>query len=544
MFLQRLFLSRLSLRANLLLLLGLAAAFLILDRTTEIVDNRKSDIARAGGEILDVTRRIAQRQADVIADARAILRLAAGLPESDGSSMTACQVPFRHIVDDLPWLRTISVVAPDGNVVCSSSGRMAALNLADRAYFQEALTSRGFVLSDYTISRLAREPVIVAAMPRITGEMVESVLIASIDVDWLGRLAADHGGRSDAEFLLADSNGTIIAAYPLPERWVGKSLTGQPDVWSRLKGADGVFESDGFDGRPRIVAHAALPDTKAVLAVTQARGDVLGPANRQARFALAKIGLTGFFCLLVVWLGGEHLVLRPIADLTRNAAGLGSGNLTARVRTEGLSAELGLLGHTFNNMAAQLAQHEAEVQRTNIQLKELATTDGLTGLANRRRFDEQIEHEWERAIRARMPISLLIVDVDNFKQFNDRYGHIEGDGCLQRVAGILKGAARRTGDLASRTGGEEFAMLLPGADVAAAAKIADAIRADIAALGIEHFDSSEGRVTVSIGAAALKPTRSQKPRLLLDAADAALYRAKRGGRNRVVLDRMAMPLAS
>ncbi|MBA3520186.1 MAG: diguanylate cyclase [Rhizobiales bacterium] len=473
-----------------------------------------------------------------------MLALAASLPEIRADSPTACRNPFRRLADALPWLDDLSLMNLDGRLVCTSANATTNRGVADRDNFKEVLAKRAFVVSDLLISRLTNRAVVVAAMPKKTGHRVDSVLLASINVDWLSRMATATSGLNTADVLLLDSKGMVIAASTGFSIWIGKDFDAAPEFWNALKKADGVFESAAFDGATRIVGHVRLPGTKAVLTVMRTEADVLSKVNDSARNALAKILVTGLFCFLAIWLGGERLVLKPIDDLTRSAARLGSGDLTARVEAGRLSPELRLLGQTFNGMAAKLAEHNMQLRKSNAQLAELASTDGLTGVANRRRFDEEIEAEWQRAVRDGTPLSVLIADVDHFKKFNDRYGHLEGDECLKQVANVLKGAARRAGDLAGRTGGEEFAVLLPGPEIGDVLRIAETIRARVAALGIPHAENSGGCVTLSIGAATLRPERDESVRKLLDAADAALYRAKRSGRNRVVSDPPPVSLAS
>lgn len=167
------------------------------------------------------------------------------------------------------------------------------------------------------------------------------------------------------------------------------------------------------------------------------------------------------------------------------------------------------------------------------ELKRLAHTDPLTGLGNRRHFDAALEEEWRRAARAGAPVSLLLLDADRFKRFNDLYGHQQGDLVLIAVADTLRSFAQRAGDLAARQGGEEFALLLPGTDLPDAAGIAEQLRRRVEALGIQHGGSGTGIVTVSIGVACAWPGSGHSGADLFAIADQALYRAKAGGRNRV-----------
>ena len=187
-------------------------------------------------------------------------------------------------------------------------------------------------------------------------------------------------------------------------------------------------------------------------------------------------------------------------------------------------------------LKARMHNHLA-LKRKSDELAQLASTDGLTRVANRRQFDISFDSEWSRAQRHARALSLIVVDVDHFKRFNDRYGHAEGDHCLQRVAEALSSCTRRPGDLVARYGGEEFVALLPDTDAAAARAIGDKMREAVSALAIAHADNSACRnVSVSLGLATAVPDPSATAAGLLAAADRRLYRAKETGRNRIVGD--------
>lgn len=174
------------------------------------------------------------------------------------------------------------------------------------------------------------------------------------------------------------------------------------------------------------------------------------------------------------------------------------------------------------------------INDANRRLRALATQDGLTGLANRRHFDDMLDQEFTRARRDQKPMGLVLLDVDHFKSFNDHYGHPAGDDCLKRVAAIIRASLRSTGDVAARYGGEEVGVILPGASMEETGLVAERIRAAVHALNIPHAGGVGQRVTISAGVATLDDEH-QMPGLadLVDAADRALYLAKQSGRDQV-----------
>ena len=187
---------------------------------------------------------------------------------------------------------------------------------------------------------------------------------------------------------------------------------------------------------------------------------------------------------------------------------------------------------------------ERELRDALDRLSVLAMVDSLTGIANRRALDQRLAQEWSRAYRAGSALTLMIADLDMFKQFNDIYGHQAGDDCLRTVAHAFSAVAQRASDFVGRFGGEELVLLLPQMTAEQCYPFAERVRASIAALSIEHRGSPHGRVTVSIGCATLYPEREQTSKELLEQADRALYRAKQEGRNRVCFAAALQPDAA
>jgi diguanylate cyclase (GGDEF)-like protein len=190
---------------------------------------------------------------------------------------------------------------------------------------------------------------------------------------------------------------------------------------------------------------------------------------------------------------------------------------------------------TNEGLEAIVRERTAELERSNLQLAALSSTDALTGLANRRRFDEVWAEEWQRAARNGLALALILIDVDHFKAYNDHHGHQAGDDCLRGVAAVLAREARRAGELVARYGGEEFVVVLPGIDAAEARDFAERLRAAVEAEAIPHGHAPAGPyVTLSMGVASSQPRHEADAEALLKDADVALYLAKRQGRNRVL----------
>ncbi len=192
------------------------------------------------------------------------------------------------------------------------------------------------------------------------------------------------------------------------------------------------------------------------------------------------------------------------------------------------------LTRTQAQLQAMVAARTAELEASNAKLAELSSTDGLTGVNNRRGFDGALDAEWRRAARNGYSLALAMLDVDHFKSYNDHYGHQAGDQCLRTVAGLIAAHARRTTDVVARYGGEEFALLAPATNETDALEIAEGICAALAALALPHAKSPYGVVTISIGVATLLPDEALSSEMLIQRADRAMYQAKRDGRNRAI----------
>jgi diguanylate cyclase (GGDEF)-like protein len=188
----------------------------------------------------------------------------------------------------------------------------------------------------------------------------------------------------------------------------------------------------------------------------------------------------------------------------------------------------------YASLERKVAQRTEALEVANAKLEELTLTDALTGLSNRRGFDQWLDAQWRRALRAKTSIGLAMMDIDEFKKYNDRYGHAAGDDCLRRIGATLKSGVRPGSDLAARYGGEEFVLILPDTNLAGTFAATERLRKTVAALGLRHENSAHGIVTISVGITAFVPSHATEAASYLEAADVALYEAKHRGRNRVI----------
>jgi diguanylate cyclase (GGDEF)-like protein/PAS domain S-box-containing protein len=210
---------------------------------------------------------------------------------------------------------------------------------------------------------------------------------------------------------------------------------------------------------------------------------------------------------------GDYVWIRDVVHVVRNGDEVDS-----------------LIGFMFD--ISERKKTEQELVRLQKELEELSFQDGLTGIANRRMFDSIMEVEWENARRNRQPLSLILLDIDYFKQYNDSYGHLQGDEVLKRVAETLGTAATRAKDFVGRFGGEEFVLVLPETDAPSAQNVAERCRGKIFKLQIPHEASGTGQVlTVSLGVGTLIPTAEDDPKAFIESVDRLLYKAKQAGRN-------------
>jgi diguanylate cyclase (GGDEF)-like protein len=531
----------LGIRARLALLALILVAPLMLERARSLEDNRAKQVALASAEFANIAQHSADGQREVISSVEAVLKSSAYIYASALQVGRSCAIMRASLHVDLPWIKAISVVGKDGKIHCSTSTSLIGLDLNDRAYFKKALETHEFVVSDYLFARGSKIPVVVAAYPvsAVDGGD-EAVMVATVNLDWMSKIMSNLGGRPGISAVLVDSTGTVLAAPADQASMIGRSLDNVPllsALAAKVIGSDQETGSDSFvadDGSKLEVNFVRIAGTGSRLIVIVDEARVSVSINREIRTAYLQLGFVCLFVLLGALIGAEKLIIQPIDMLAAMAKRFGQGEWSARAAPNRLPAEFIPLARAFNAMAAHLAERERELVATNDRLTVMASIDMLSGLANRRGFQSRLDFEWMRAQQSANELSLLMIDVDHFKLFNDTYGHPEGDVCLSRLGETLAGIAAETMGFAGRYGGEEFCLLLPNTGPVRALEIGEMVRAAVQNLAMPHATSLYQTVTASVGVACTKPNDAQRPGDLIEAADAALYAAKHRGRNAVV----------
>jgi len=326
------------------------------------------------------------------------------------------------------------------------------------------------------------------------------VALATLRLDSFERFydSLDVGATGTVFFAL--ENGTLIYRRPFQEQLIGTNLSGGAVFTSYRKNGRASTEMlvARVDGIERLYSYRKLDDFPVIVAAALSKQDIYAPWKSFS--AQIILGAALAMATLIYFL---RKLLRQMA--------------------------------LRDQVEAELRVASVELEKANADLKTMALKDGLTGLANRRAFDYALDVELKRARRADQPVSLLMLDVDFFKKFNDGYGHVAGDNCLRAVAAAIAGSAVRSADTVARYGGEEFAVILPNTDMAGALTVGEAIRAAVLALAVPHAGSTLGQLSVSIGVAMANPQEraTLDKEGLLHHADAALYQSKNDGRNRV-----------
>jgi len=536
----------LSVRVRLMIVAIIAIVPLIAERIHNEEIDRGDRIEAAQKRVLDVARQGAAEQNKVIVSTRSLLQVIATAHSQFKFSDAECSQFLAAIAAPSSGIKTLSISSVLGKIVCSSAPEALGLDISERAHFTRAIDTAGFVLSDYFSGTRVHGPLITLALAeRGENGAAASVVLGLLDLSWFEKVARTLVPLSGC-MLMVDGKGVILARYPAAKNYVGQvgsNVRDYPLVRAMLSKPEGLVTESALDGVRRIFGFVQLPETNARIAFGIDESEVLARANREMWTAFAELAIVAALVLLGIWFGGERLLVRPIKALAETASRIGHGDTKTHAGELPWATEFVPLAVALDDMAGKLDAREQELRDTNMQLRELAQVDALTGLANRRTFNSQLATEWQAAGKLSQPLAILMIDVDHFKQFNDHYGHAQGDNCLRKIGGILMEHTRSTSeraqsrkpDFAARYGGEEFAILLQGANATDALRVGERLRKAVENLLMAHAGAPWGFVSISIGVASWLPASHLSPQELMECADAALYEAKKLGRNRVAV---------
>ena len=525
----------LSIRARLIVVALLAIAPLMLERVRGLERTRTERVELTLARMADLARSGAEAQREVVYSMRALLQVIARIYAKMPLDPADCNRTLAELTGNIPWLHGVNIAGTNGRIKCATDPRNVGLNISDRAYFQNALHSRDFSLSDYLVTRVSQLPALIATYPIVKDDgSVSGVILGSINLQWIDDLATTAAQRRWTSVVLVDGNGTLIAASADEAPLIGKNFTGHMLARDILANDEGTLTAAGFDGIRRIFAYLRVPWTRARLAVGLDEQVVHSGIDREISIAYAQLTVFGMLVLLTAWFGGERLILRPIRLLVRTATRFGRGDLRVRATEKPWISEFEPLAAALNDMARKLAAREEELQIANQHLEELASLDGLSGLANRRGFDRELGVEWQRAAENGKPLALMMIDIDISNCSTTVMATCRVTLACARWARPFLWSTLEEAVVVARYGGEEFALLLPGLGLERAAALAEEARRAIEDLLIPHAEAACGLVTISIGVESMVPKQDQLAAELVEAADRALYAAKRCGRNTVI----------
>lgn len=377
-----------------------------------------------------------------------------------------------------------------------------------------------------------------------------AILATETSLADLADLVEQHIGLGHTEetmLLYSDNNGRLLPIVPLKFQLDSQVILGVT-ASQEYHLSQHINRYTDYRGQDVFALSKKLPNTNWTLVFKIDTDEALSIVAQQRQFLVLSL-LVAAVLILIVAITFSRSLTRPLSDLTQVAMMIASGDLMKRIRWTAKD-ELGVLAQSFNTMAdklirsnnsldlrvkektRELAIANERLAKVNRDLERVTLEDSLTRVANRRAFDRAYFREWKRSSRTNVPLSLLIVDVDLFKRYNDALGHHAGDDCLVHVASVLSRMCQRDNDLLARYGGEEFVLLLPGVALRDCENVAAKIINAFAIEQLPHPDSPiEAFVTVSVGYGTHEPSSKESPSRFFEMVDASLYQAKANGRN-------------
>lgn len=490
-------LKRLPLRKAAVLFIAVVCLSLCGLLYLQLEQSRRHDLALAQVASSNLARAMAQQAEDTFMQADLVLTSLADWIQADGfgaPQKARLQKTFARRVQALSQLHGIFLFDQKGQPVVTSFDELPrGPGVGDRDYFkfhQQNVSSLAHI--GPAIRSRENGEWIIPISKRVSDKNgnFQGVLLAGIKMAYFDQFFKSFSIDDNGSMFLGLTDGTVLARRPFVESLIGTSLA-KSEIFEKLlpnaPSGNAMFSSL-VDGVVRLHGYRQLDSYPLVVSAASSRESILKDWYDTAFRSSVIVAL--------VVLG------------------------------------VGLFGWMFLYQVRVGEQVEADLRKAKEALKLIATHDSLTGLGNRRLFEGALDIEFGRGARQSSSLSLIMLDIDYFKRYNDAYGHVAGDHCLAEVARAVKGCCHRKADLAVRYGGEEFAVLLPDTDIHGAMVIAEQIRRSVMDKNIIHSGSPSGFVTVSLGCYSFVPTGRDSMEVFIERADAALYQAKHSGRNR------------
>jgi diguanylate cyclase (GGDEF)-like protein len=466
----------------------------------QLEQSRRQDLAVAKVASSNLTRAMAQQAEDTFHSADLVMTSLVDWIEDDGYGATQkprLQKTFARRVQQMEQLHGIFFFDKQGQWIITSFADLPRGNgVADRDYFKFHQQNES-TLAHIGPAIRSREngEWIIPISKRVNDHAgsFQGVLMAGIKMAYFDQFFKSFSLDDNGIMFLGLTDGTLLARRPFEENLIGTSLA-QGRIYQKL-----------------------LPEAQSGTAMIRSVVDDV-------------VRLYGYRQL-----GSYPLVVAAAASRDTILKGWYERAFQSSVIIALVILGVGLFGWVFIHQVRNGERIEKNLRRAQLALEQIATHDSLTGLANRRLFERSLEIEFARGARQVSPVSLIMLDIDFFKRYNDAYGHVAGDHCLMQVAQVVKTCCQRKADLAVRYGGEEFAVLLPDTDINGALAIAGQIRRSVIDKHIIHSGSPTGYLTVSLGCYAFIPSGNDSLETFIHRADAALYQAKNAGRNRAAV---------
>ncbi|WP_052712134.1 sensor domain-containing diguanylate cyclase [Domibacillus indicus] len=421
----------------------------------------------------------------------------------------------------------------------NAAAQTRKINVYDMPYFQEGMEWHTYTTGIRLIGESDTRSVIFSAPVTNENGRFGGILAGIVLADSLRYIVSDFAYGETGTVYLADKMGTVLSAS---SNEFPSSIKDTDIFQAALQEKQQTEPYDNADGIRSIGQYKWINHNEWVLISEVSMAEIEAPFYETLFF----MGIILLLIFVMSYFFIRNLIQQmtgPIQALLEGTAILRKGGYGHRIdqnRMAHSAREFSELCSAYNDMADGLQkehalrlQAEEDMRRTNEQLRRLSLSDGLTGIGNRRYFDEKLASLFQEASQAEQPLSLILIDVDFFKKYNDYYGHDAGDRALQLVAGAVEKTAQKYGLFAARYGGEELAVIVPPGSKADVREIGGELLASVGQLDILHEKAPAGRLSISAGAATLVPTPILSPRLLIQYADKALYQSKQQGRGRV-----------